>query len=86
MNFKQRKKRVHGKCYFCEENDYSLLDVHRIVPGSEGGKYVEHNTIVLCANCHRKVHSNKIEIIGRHFSTTGRHVIHYREEGAEKWL
>lgn len=28
-------------------------DLHRIHPGSKGGKYVKENVVVLCPNCHR---------------------------------
>jgi hypothetical protein len=35
------------KCYFCGENAKEVLDEHHLKDGS---------TIVLCANCHRKIH------------------------------
>lgn len=81
---KQIKKKTDKKCYFCPCSDYGLLDVHRIQPGSEGGKYTGFNSITVCANCHRKIHENKIVILGRHFSTAG-YVLHFIEDGVEKW-
>lgn len=35
------------------------LHLHRIVYGSQGGKYEVDNCVQLCAECHGKVHSNK---------------------------
>lgn len=82
---KKAKKKSDGECYFCKESDYDLLDVHRIKPGSEGGRYTDHNTVVTCVACHRKIHADKIKIHGRHYST-GRFLLHFtNEEGKEVW-
>lgn len=81
----QIKKLYENKCYFCGEDNYDLLDAHRIIPGEHGGKYNDHNIIVLCANCHRKTHSDNLTILGKYFSTTGRWLIKYVENGEEKW-
>ena len=84
---KQVKKKHDGKCYFCSEADYDLLDVHRIREGANGGKYTEHNTITVCSNCHRKIHADKIQIHGRYLSTSGRYVLHCtNEDGEEVWI
>jgi 5-methylcytosine-specific restriction endonuclease McrA len=78
-------KRVAKKCFFCPCDIYGLLDVHRIVPGEEGGRYTEFNSVTTCANCHRKMHEGIIKIIGKHSSTAG-YVLHYIDEnGEEKW-
>lgn len=82
---KKLKKHIDKKCHFCEEDQYSLLDVHRIKPGKEGGKYTKGNTVTVCANCHRKIHSGTIEIKGRYLTTTGSHIINYLEDGREQW-
>lgn len=82
----QLKKLLYKKCFFCEESDYNLLDVHRILEGCKGGKYVHWNTICCCSKCHRKIHSLRIKIIGKHPSTSGRWVINYIEDGEEKWV
>lgn len=37
-------------------------DRHRINPGQNGGKYEVGNIVVLCPNCHRLLHLNKLEI------------------------
>lgn len=81
----QIKKAYEKQCYFCHEENYDLLDAHRIIPGDQGGKYNDHNILVLCANCHRKTHSGSLKILGKYFSTTGRWVIKYVENGEEKW-
>jgi hypothetical protein len=86
LSKKQIKKRIDKKCYFCDCSDYELLDVHRIIPGEDGGKYTDWNMLTTCCLCHRKIHAGQIKIIGKHFSTSGRHVIHYiNEEGKELW-
>lgn len=83
---KKHKKLIDRKCAFCDCDRYELLDVHRIVPGEQGGKYTEYNTLSLCASCHRKVHAEIIKILGKHFSSSGRYLVHYIEDGVEKWV
>lgn len=82
---KKLKKHIDKECHFCLENNYSLLDVHRIKPGAEGGKYTKGNTITVCSNCHRKIHSGIIKIEGKYLTTKGCHVVHYIENGQEQW-
>lgn len=83
---KQLFKKFDRCCYFCGESDYNLLDSHRIKEGNKGGKYERHNCVTACALCHRKIHAGNIKIIGRHYSTTGKYILHYiDEEGEEKW-
>jgi hypothetical protein len=82
---KKHKKHNDKQCYFCNESDYDLLDCHRIIPGSENGKYTDWNTIVCCSCCHRKCHSGRIKVLGKYFSTSGKWVLNYIEDGEEKW-
>jgi hypothetical protein len=85
---KVAKKKMDGKCYFCPESDYNCLHCHRILPGEDGGIYTEFNTITVCANCHNKLHGENPAIIldRKYMSTTGRWVLHFWENGEEKWL
>lgn len=69
-------KKHQGKCNFCDVDDYQLLDVHRISPGAEGGVYSAANSVVVCSNCHRKIHAGKIKIDRKYFSSSGTYVIH----------
>lgn len=80
---KKSKKRIDGKCVFCGETDYNLLDNHRIVPGS---KYTKFGTVTSCACCHRKCHSGRIFIVGKHFCTSGKYVLHCIVDGQDSWL
>jgi hypothetical protein len=80
MRIQQKKKLIKKQCFFCEEKDLKLLDCHRIVPGS---KYTLWGTLCLCANCHRKIHSGIIQILGKYSSTIGP-VIEYVENGVAK--
>ena len=83
---KQIKKLYDKKCYFCEENRMEVLDAHRMIEGQDGGKYNWHNIITLCVIHHRLIHSKKIVILGKHFSTKGCWVLHYIDEnGVEQW-
>lgn len=82
---KSHKKHIDKKCFFCGNEEYCTLDVHRIVPGSDGGRYTEHNTVTSCSNCHRKIHEGKIKIDRKYPSTAG-WVLHYwNENGDEHW-
>lgn len=75
---------IDKKCYFCGNDDYCTLDVHRILPGSEGGKYTSFNSICACSNCHRKVHDGQIRIDRKYPSTKG-WVLHYFMGDKEYW-
>lgn len=79
------KKKIDKKCKFCEEDDLCTLDVHRITPGSEGGKYTEHNTVTCCVKCHRKIHNQKIKIDRKYYSTKGWILHYFDEQGEEHW-
>lgn len=85
MSIKKKKlmKRIDRECQFCGEDDYDLLDLHRIIPGHKGGKYTRHNTVTCCALCHRKIHAGKITIFGKLSSTKGT-VLHYINEAGEE--
>jgi len=82
---KKAKKKFEGKCYFCPEDDYNLLDLHRIVEGANGGVYSDFNTIVCCANCHRRMHSKQIIVDRKYYSTSGKWVLHYWINDEEHW-
>lgn len=83
---KQIFKKSAGKCRICGETNYALLDVHRILEGSNGGKYEKSNSSVLCSNCHRKVHDGQI-IIDRYYPTTGGLKLRIiREDGKEDFV
>lgn len=81
---KKSKKKADGECKFCGESDYAVLDVHRIVPGEEGGRYTEHNTVTVCACCHRRCHDGQITIDRKYYSSKG-WLLHYWKDGHEYW-
>ena len=83
-SWKEIQKRSQGKCTFCPISTYALLDVHRIVPQENGGKYTAKNSVVVCALCHRKIHAGIIEIEGKYTSTAGRYFLYYKEDGVDK--
>lgn len=83
---KKAKKKADGKCFFCGEADYDLLDVHRIFEGADGGKYTEHNTVTVCCKCHRKIHAGKIKLDRKYLCTSGKWLLRYWDEnGVEKF-
>ena len=58
------KRRANGRCALCGGNAPFLdqygqpfLEVHHIKPLADGGTDDGKNTIALCPNCHRKMHS-----------------------------
>lgn len=81
----QVRKRYDGRCQVCGEDDYAQLDAHRILPGSEGGKYSFANILTLCVGCHRKIDSGRLKVHGRHTSTLGEVFLHYTLDGEERW-
>jgi hypothetical protein len=81
----QCRKHYDKVCYFCPEDRYELLDAHRILEGANGGTYHWANMLTLCCKCHRKEQAGIIKILGSHPCSNGRRVIHYVEDGEEKW-
>lgn len=80
----QLKKLYDKKCFFCEEDDYAILDAHRILPGAEGGTYDWINTLTVCSNCHRRIHAGEI-LVDRKYGSTGGLVLHYFIGETEYW-
>tara|TARA_Y100000310_G_C20026941_1_gene510042 strand:+ start:72 stop:353 length:282 start_codon:yes stop_codon:yes gene_type:complete len=62
-------------CYVCKEDNRSLLDVHRIKAGADGGQYTYGNSVCICCRCHRLEQSGRLKILGWYNSSTGR-VLH----------
>lgn len=54
-------KRANQGCMLCGWNE-ATCDIHHIIPKKNGGLDTNDNLIVICPNCHRKVHCNKLEI------------------------
>lgn len=48
-------------CQTCKW-DKANCDVHHILPRSRGGTNDKSNLIILCPNCHRLMHQNKLKI------------------------
>jgi 5-methylcytosine-specific restriction endonuclease McrA len=82
---KVNKKKADKRCKFCNLDDYCVLEVHRINPGSNGGEYTEFNTVTCCSNCHKKVHEGKIKIDRKYYSTSGWVLHYFDEKGTEHY-
>lgn len=52
-------KRANQGCMECGWNE-STCDIHHIIPKKQGGTDENKNLIVICPNCHRKVHTHKL--------------------------
>lgn len=57
-------RRANGICELCKtpapfkkKNGDPYLEIHHIIPLAKGGPDVIDNTVGLCPNCHRKMHS-----------------------------
>lgn len=54
-------KRDNYSCALCVEFDdgeFSKMQIHHIVPVSEGGNDEESNLITLCFDCHKNLHNS----------------------------
>lgn len=62
---KDTKNRAKGKCDLCNNEapfktkDGPYLENHHVITIAEGGPDFIYNTVALCPNCHRKMHSLK---------------------------
>lgn len=60
---KDTKNRARGFCDLCNEpapfttKDGPYLECHHVITIASGGPDVIYNTVALCPNCHRKMHS-----------------------------
>ena len=52
---KKLKESLGVSCQICGWKK-APCDLHRIIPGKDGGKYTTDNIMVLCPNCHREKH------------------------------
>jgi 5-methylcytosine-specific restriction protein A len=57
------EERAQGKCELCRSaapfnrpDGTPFLEVHHVIPISEGGEDTPENTAALCPNCHRACH------------------------------
>lgn len=50
---------------FLKEDGMPYLEVHHVVPLSEGGRDTVSNTIAICPNCHMKLHYGENKIAAR---------------------
>ena len=48
------KELVDFKCQDCgkSEKEVGTLEIHRIIRGEDGGKYIPNNVKILCKECH----------------------------------
>lgn len=81
---KKANKLSQGKCFIYGNPEYCVLDTHRIKPGSEGGRYSEFNTVIICANHHRMTHNGLLKI-DRWYQSTRGPCLHYWLGGIEFW-
>ena len=79
-----REKRPKTECEICGENNKATLHRHHIVERTEiNTSNDDFNLAIICSNCHSKVHSGQIEIVGVFPGTkppTGR-ILVYKENG-----
>ena len=50
-------KRANKGCSICGWNE-STCDIHHIIPKNKGGSNENSNLIIVCPNCHRRIHTN----------------------------
>lgn len=49
-------KKRGGECEECGHQNYNILQVHHVIPKSEGGSSKNENLMLLCPNCHITIH------------------------------
>jgi 5-methylcytosine-specific restriction endonuclease McrA len=79
-------KMAAGACRICGEDNYALLDVHRIKEGAKGGRYTRENSVTLCCSCHRRVHAGTIKIDRYYLCTDGSMKLLVTIDGKEEFL
>lgn len=64
-------KLIKDKCEVCGEQNSKLLDLHHIIEQNNiNSTNHKSNLAILCANCHRKVHTKQLIIYGTIPSTS----------------
>ncbi len=65
-------KQANGSCEVCDSpapffktNDIPYLEVHHILPLSDGGSDTVTNTVAVCPNCHMQFHYGKDSMVMR---------------------
>jgi len=88
MRIKNKKiyKISRPECCICQEDNLSVLDVHRIHEGKNGGSYDSRNCVVCCSNCHRKIHAGEIKIVRKHPTLSHRYYIEVVASGETKFI
>jgi len=66
-------EKYNYKCPACQQRPANLsnLHMHRILPGREGGQYIESNVIILCPGCHKRLEGQPREAIDREAREVG---------------
>lgn len=61
------------QCYACGLSPDSLtyLHMHRVIPGKDGGEYIEDNVVILCASCHHHLEGASWDEIRQAANTLG---------------
>jgi len=83
---KQAFKRRSRECRICGEDDYEVLECHRIEEGCNGGKYENTNCVCLCSSCHTRVTKGIIITLRWVHSTKGNLLFIIDENGEEKFI
>lgn len=53
-------QQANSRCPFCGCDEVGLLVIHHIVPRASGGSNAPGNLILVCRNCHARIHSGTI--------------------------
>jgi hypothetical protein len=63
MMFEELRRRLDFKTCMIEGCSYDkTFDIHRLIPGSDGGKYEVGNMFAICPNHHAEIHRNIIKV------------------------
>ena len=71
-------RRPKNECEICGVRG-AMLDRHHIIPRTDPRSTdLDSNLAVICANCHRRVHSHEIIIEGVFPTSTGKHLFFHK--------
>jgi len=55
------KRRDGYVCQICGCRNHKILEIHHIIPKSQGGNNDPDNLVTVCHKCHVKIHNNEIK-------------------------
>jgi len=76
----KKKLRPKIQCEICNIKKKAILHRHHIIPRQDSrSTNYDNNLAVLCPNCHSRVHTGELIIIGVYFTTGGYQLMWFKK-------